>query len=366
MGNDNLKLSNLPPETLKKMLEIEQRKPAYQQVQLLSDIAMMVQELISVADETKADSAEQMKALGAVLTDAREQLVSLNSKETPESPDFAKPVVEAITRLEKCMDKMDMKPVVNVPKADAPVVNVDAPKVDVKVDTKEIARMLKEDIPNAFREAIAMIPATEIPEAPDRWQEVIDWLQSIDTASRMKPQFPNIISSRITDGTDTADVVQLGTQLTTSEKGLVTNAMIHGLSSAGGGTIVDVKVNPSGALVTDSSGSSIDIKDGNTILFAKIDAASSGDNQIVAADTTRKIKVLSATLVASGTVSVKWRSGTTDLSGAMPLVANSGFVLPASAPGQGNYLETAVNTALNINLSGAVQVSGHISYYLEA
>lgn len=200
MGNDNLKLSSLPPETLKKLLEIEKRKPENQQVQLLSDIAMMVQELISVADETKADSAEQIKALGAVLTDAREQLVSLNSKETPESPDFAKPVVEAITKLEQCLDKMDMKPVVNVPKADAPVVNVASPSVDVKVDTKEIARMLKEDIPGAFREAIAMIPATEIPESVDRWDEVIDWLKSIDTASRMKPQAPTQLTVVNPDG----------------------------------------------------------------------------------------------------------------------------------------------------------------------
>lgn len=108
-----------------------------------------------------------------------------------------------------------------------------------------------------------------------------------------------------------------------------------------------------------------DLKGSNTIKFATISASSSGDNLIVASVSAKKIKVLSATLVSSGTVSVKWRSGTTDISGAMPLVANSGFVLPASSPGQGHYLETAVTTALNINLSGAVQVSGHISYYEE-
>ena len=109
-----------------------------------------------------------------------------------------------------------------------------------------------------------------------------------------------------------------------------------------------------------------DLKGVNTIQFAKVDTAASGDTQIVAAVTGKKIKLLSCKLISNGTVSIKWRSGTTDLEGANPLVANSGYVLPASSPGQGHYLETAVNTALNINLSGATQVSGHISYYTEA
>lgn len=108
-----------------------------------------------------------------------------------------------------------------------------------------------------------------------------------------------------------------------------------------------------------------DLKGTNTILFAKVDTASSGDTQIVAANATKKIKLLSCVLVCGGNVNIKWRSGTTDLSGAIPCTQFSGYVLPASSPGQGHYLETAVNAALNINLSGAVQVSGHISYYLE-
>lgn len=203
------KLSSLPPETLQKLLDIEKRSPANQQLQVLSDIAVMVQELISVADETKADTAGQIKALGAVLTDAREQLVEINGKETPESPDYAKPVVEAISKLEKAIGKMDTKPVVNVPKVDAPVVNVEAPNVDVVVDTKEIARMLKEDIPSAFKEAIESIPEASYPEIPDRWDEVIEWLQNIDTASRMKPQAPTQLKVTNVDGTSISDITSL-------------------------------------------------------------------------------------------------------------------------------------------------------------
>lgn len=93
--------------------------------------------------------------------------------------------------------------------------------------------------------------------------------------------------------------------------------------------------------------------------FTIISASTGADNLVVAAVTGKQIKVQSVVLVASGTVSVKWRSNTTDISGAMPLVANSGFVLPS---GSSNYFETAVGEALNINLSGAVAVNGHISY----
>ena len=110
---------------------------------------------------------------------------------------------------------------------------------------------------------------------------------------------------------------------------------------------------------------SSDLKVGKSVQFAPISVNQAGDNQIIAAVTNQSIKVLSVALVAGGTVNLKWRSATTDLSGAIPLIANSGFVLPASSPGQGNYLQTASGEALNINLSGGVQVSGHISYYEE-
>lgn len=51
------------------------------------------------------------------------------------------------------------------------------------------------------------------------------------------------------------DAKTLATQVVSTDVGMVVNAVIHGLNSGGGGTYVDVKVNPSGALVTDGSGS---------------------------------------------------------------------------------------------------------------
>lgn len=99
----------------------------------------------------------------------------------------------------------------------------------------------------------------------------------------------------------------------------------------------------------------------------KIDAASSGDNTLVAADTNRRIRVTQYTLIASAAVSVKWKSGSTDLSGAMALPANGGISATSPNDGDGRpaaLIETAANEALVLNLSGAVQVSGHLTYDL--
>lgn len=95
--------------------------------------------------------------------------------------------------------------------------------------------------------------------------------------------------------------------------------------------------------------------------FAIIDAATSGDNTLVAAVASRKIRVHSLFLVAAGTVNVRFESGAggTALTGQMNLVANTGFVLPFNPAG---WFETATNTLLNCELSGAVSVDGALQY----
>lgn len=99
------------------------------------------------------------------------------------------------------------------------------------------------------------------------------------------------------------------------------------------------------------------------LLFGSIAVAGAGDNQLVAANATKKIKVVSYVIVASAAVSAKWRSGTTDLAGAMAFAANSGAAMAGST--QAHLFETAINQAFNVNLSGAVAVAGHFSYFLE-
>lgn len=106
------------------------------------------------------------------------------------------------------------------------------------------------------------------------------------------------------------------------------------------------------------------IMDGVTPLtpkFAAIAAASSGDNTLIAAVVSKKIRVLSYTLVAAGAVVCRFEDGAggTAKSGQMALAANGVLSVPFSPVG---HFETTANTLLNLELGGAVSVAGHICY----
>jgi hypothetical protein len=99
------------------------------------------------------------------------------------------------------------------------------------------------------------------------------------------------------------------------------------------------------------------------VKYAVIDHATSGDNTIVAAVAGKKIRVLSYVLASAGTVTARWESGAggTALSGQMTTAVNS--VIEASFNPYGHF-ETAADALLNLELSGAVSVDGHLSYIL--
>lgn len=100
--------------------------------------------------------------------------------------------------------------------------------------------------------------------------------------------------------------------------------------------------------------------------YAKVAASLSGDNSVVTGTIGKRIWVLSYVVVAGAAVSAKWKSGAgTDLSGAMPLAANGGISAPPIAPAQGSYFVTALGEDLVLNLSAAINVGGHMSYYKE-
>ncbi len=111
----------------------------------------------------------------------------------------------------------------------------------------------------------------------------------------------------------------------------------------------------------DSTGVIDDAGTDRTVKYAVIDCATSGDNTLVAAVASRHIRILAAFMVASAAVTVRFESGAsgTALSGQMQLAANSGFVLPYNPHG---WNETAVNTLLNLELSGAISVDGMLTY----
>ncbi len=134
--------------------------------------------------------------------------------------------------------------------------------------------------------------------------------------------------------------------------GTITNPVA--VSSIGAGTALVGKV----ASGQDTS----TLYNGTTALtpkFAKIAASSSGDNTVVAAVTGKKIRVLRWGLTSNGTVSAKWRSNTTDVTGPRYLVqyaSAGGSYCPVG------IFETAAGEALSINLSAAVACGGELAY----
>jgi hypothetical protein len=147
------------------------------------------------------------------------------------------------------------------------------------------------------------------------------------------------------------------------------NAVLDVIAGAVSGTEmqVDVITQPARVATTDTITAKIatdTLQNGTTALtpkFAVIDAATSGDNTLVAAVTAKKIRVVSLFLVSAGTVTARFESGAsgTALTGQMNLVANSGFSLPFNPVG---WFETGSNTLLNLELSGAVSVDGCLTY----
>jgi hypothetical protein len=107
----------------------------------------------------------------------------------------------------------------------------------------------------------------------------------------------------------------------------------------------------------------VPVTSGKTLLSAPINVSASGDTTIVAAQAGKKITVYHYIFIAAAAVSVTWKDGAAALSGAMPAGANGGAA-PGTTP-PAFLFQGSTNTALVLNLGGAVQVSGHVSYWLE-
>lgn len=104
-----------------------------------------------------------------------------------------------------------------------------------------------------------------------------------------------------------------------------------------------------------------------------ISAAASGDNTLIAAVAGLKIKVLGLVMFAGGAVATRFESnaGGTALTGVITLSAagvglgNDSLILPMAPPGY-HWFETVAGQLLNLELGGAVQVSGFLVYQLSA
>jgi len=120
--------------------------------------------------------------------------------------------------------------------------------------------------------------------------------------------------TQLVDGAgDVADIKLLSAVPLSTDKGLVTQSIIHGLNSGGGGTYVDVKVNPSGKLLVTA-----DLEQGGVAVGAanpvQVTLANTGANA-----TAVKVDGSATTQPVSGTVAAtqsgNWSTRTQDGSG---------------------------------------------------
>jgi hypothetical protein len=99
------------------------------------------------------------------------------------------------------------------------------------------------------------------------------------------------------------------------------------------------------------------------MLSAPVSTATAGDNTIIAAPAAGWIRLHGYVLAGAGAVNVTWKNdGATALTGAMALAASVNLVAPEAADG---WFDLTPGNALVLNLSAAVQVSGHVLYSLK-
>jgi len=95
-----------------------------------------------------------------------------------------------------------------------------------------------------------------------------------------------------------------------------------------------------------------------SVLFAQINATSSGETQVVPAVSNRRIVVVAFAVIANSAVNIRFRSGATDITGTMRLVEGGGIAHAYDA----GLFQTAVNQPLIINLSANATVGGYVVY----
>lgn len=105
-----------------------------------------------------------------------------------------------------------------------------------------------------------------------------------------------------------------------------------------------------------NSGNSKNVK------WAKLNASASGATELVATTglgARSKIRVLALALTTTAENTVSFKSASTVITAAWPLVALGGMVLPFNDHG---WFECAVNEALNFNQTVATACAVHIAY----
>lgn len=245
--------------------------------------------------------------------------------------DHISELIQVIVKLMEVISAIELKPTfkpeINIPEVKLPEINV--PEIKV---------------PDIY------IPEPRVTVNPAEVNiDLKGVIKALDNLKYISDRSDKPISVRMSDGQKFTKAIQ---QLKQSTDNL-------GVVYAGqSGVTADELKNFSGRLGTDF------ILSGTATLtpkFAKIDVDSSGDNTVVAAVATKKIRVLQLFLVAAGTVNTRFESGAsgTALTGQMNLIGSTGYSLPFCPVG---LFETAADELLNLELSGNTSVDGSLVY----
>ena len=192
----------------------------------------------------------------------------------------------------------------------------------------------------------------------ERLEQIQQYLFSRRGSSREQPvqvQFPNRISIQepLRVVSDTGSYVAGEVEITNTPLPVsVSNTPLQ--VSQSGSWSVGVSGQPISVTVTNSP-----LTVGySTVQYATINATTSGNTQVVGAVSGKRIRVIAYAVIASATVNIRFRSGSTDITGSMRVVEGGGIAHAYD----GGLFETAVNQPLNINLSTNATVGGYVVY----
>lgn len=206
-----------------------------------------ISELISAVEklnETTSDKSDETEYYDQMCQDLRNvQQAIVDANKAVLNNDKTKDVISSLKNLEKAVKGLKL----------APSISVSPTPVDLKGIEKAIS-----EIPSKI-----VIPETVIPtqDNSDLMSAINQTTEAIRNIVFPVAEFPTTIKVANSDGaildgttsTTKATVKSVNTQVTSADNGLVTNAVLHGKTTGGGGGFVDVKVNPSGALTTDAT-----------------------------------------------------------------------------------------------------------------
>ena len=135
---------------------------------------------------------------------------------------------------------------------------------------------------------------------------------------------------------------------------MATRVMIVGTDTGPAGTVRIGGTYDVGGELIDETGTV------RTVNYAFINANTLGSMQLVAAQGGAvRVRVLSAVVVTTLAVSVKFQSAATDISATFPFGANGGLVINYSPQG---WFQTVANEALNVNLGLATATGVQVAW----